>query len=383
MRLAQPEVISYAHWIAAHAPALLLIVFLTALGVMSALWHLLETRLQQLWAYPDGRHQSFFERPFAQWIRQRHPRVWRFFVTRFAHDRDLRPHLTVGFLVTLVAIAGFSAVAAASPVWERSMEFDRQLGMSLNQHLTSDHARIFRAITWCGDYRTLFCLGLAVSLRLLVSRLWSPLIGWVLALNGSWVLGGMLKSLFRRLRLELASSWLTDPAWSVPSGHAMGSLVAYGMLAYVLIAVWRVRFPRIIIAASAALVLAIDFSQLYLGAHFFSDVAAGYVAAVTWLGICVSGCEFVRLRERKQRFLSQLLTNKRSKAAIEVALLSRRLQELSFSASFAKEADFAVALASARHYGDLRERGRPRGAVPPRSAFAATIKNELCPSQGQ
>ena len=75
----------------------------------------------------------------------------------------------------------------------------------------------------------------------------------------------MLKALFQRVRPEFASSWLAEPGWSVPSGHAMGSLVAYGMLAYVLIAAWRVRFPRTIVAVSAAFVLAIGFSQLYLG----------------------------------------------------------------------------------------------------------------------
>jgi hypothetical protein len=71
-------------------------------------------------------------------------------------------------------------------------------------------------------------------------------------------------------------------------------------------------------------VLAIGFSRIFLGVHFFSDVAAGYAAAMMWLAICVSGCEVARRREQMRRFLSQLLTNERSKLAIEVALLSRR-----------------------------------------------------------
>ena len=79
MSLAQPEVIhSCAHWIGTHAPALLLVIFLTALAVVAALWHLFETRLQELWAHPDGWRQGFFERRFAQRIRQRYPCMWRF-----------------------------------------------------------------------------------------------------------------------------------------------------------------------------------------------------------------------------------------------------------------------------------------------------------------
>jgi hypothetical protein len=40
MSFAQPEVIdSCAYWIGAHALAFLLVIFLTALGVIAALWH--------------------------------------------------------------------------------------------------------------------------------------------------------------------------------------------------------------------------------------------------------------------------------------------------------------------------------------------------------
>jgi membrane-associated phospholipid phosphatase len=54
---------------------------------------------------------------------------------------------------------------------------------------------------------------------------------------------------------------------------------------------------------SVALVLAIGFSRIYLGVHFFSDVAAGYAAGLMWLAICVSGCEVARRREQMRRIL--------------------------------------------------------------------------------
>ena len=44
---------------------------------------------------------------------------------------------------------------------------------------------IFEAITRFGDYRTLVCLGLALSLALLISRRWLLLVGWVVALTAS------------------------------------------------------------------------------------------------------------------------------------------------------------------------------------------------------
>ena len=91
---------------------------------------------------------------------------------------------------------------------------------------------------------------------------------------------------------------LTARGWSFPSGHAMGSLVAYGMLAYLLLRETHLgRHQRMLVIISAALlVLLIGLSRLYLGVHYFSDVIGGYAAGVVWLAACISGLEIVRRR---------------------------------------------------------------------------------------
>ena len=47
-----------------HASALLLVIFLTPLGVIAALWRLFETGLQELWAHPDGWRQRVLRAAF-------------------------------------------------------------------------------------------------------------------------------------------------------------------------------------------------------------------------------------------------------------------------------------------------------------------------------
>jgi undecaprenyl-diphosphatase len=204
-------------------------------------------------------------------------------------------------LVTLAAMLGFGGLADQVVDREELTEFDQQLAISLHHNGTVDQIGIFKAITHFGDYRTLACVGLAVSLILLFSRRWLLLIGWVVALTGSGFLNAMLKALFHRGRPVFANPWLTEPGWSFPSGHAMGSLIAYGMLAYILIVAWRVPFPRTIVSLSVGLVLTIGFSRIYLGVHFFSDVVGGYAAATMWLSICISGCEIARRRPRMRQ----------------------------------------------------------------------------------
>lgn len=299
MSLTQPQVIdSWASWIGAHALAILLVIFVTALGVVATLWRLFELKL---WAHTDDWRQRVLGLAFAKRLQQRYPRVWRFFGARFAPDSYLGLHLTIGLLVTLAAMLGFGALAEEVADREELTEFDQQLAISLHQNGTIDQVGIFKVITYFGDYQWLVCVALAVSLILLVSRRWLLLIGWVVALTGSGFLNAMLKALFQRGRPVFANPWLTEPGWSFPSGHAMGSFVAYGMLAYILIVAWRVPFPRTIVTLSVGLVLAIGFSRIYLGVHFFSDVVAGYAAAMMWLAICVSGCEIARRREQMGR----------------------------------------------------------------------------------
>ena len=76
----------------------------------------------------------------------------------------------------------------------------------------------------------------------------------------------------------------------------MGSLVVYGMLAYLLVVLWteRRRTQLTIVLVAALLTVAIGVSRLYLGVHYFSDVVAGYAAGLLWLSACITGLEMAR-----------------------------------------------------------------------------------------
>jgi undecaprenyl-diphosphatase len=72
--------------------------------------------------------------------------------------------------------------------------------------------------------------------------------------------------------------------YSFPSGHAMGSAVCFGALAYLALrAIPRWRYRAAAIAFAFTMILAISASRIYLGVHWISDVGAGIAAGLIWV----------------------------------------------------------------------------------------------------
>jgi undecaprenyl-diphosphatase len=111
----------------------------------------------------------------------------------------------------------------------------------------------------------------------------------------------MLKNMIRRPRPVGAERFLHGISFSYPSGHSMGSLIGFAMLAYVLFELWPLahRHRVVVVIATVVLVLLVGWSRLYLGVHYLSDVIAGFAAGAVWVTACITGLELaVRPRER-------------------------------------------------------------------------------------
>ncbi len=72
--------------------------------------------------------------------------------------------------------------------------------------------------------------------------------------------------------------------YAFPSGHATEATAVYGMLAVVLASGTRRWRAKVLGWASAVLTAAVvGISRLYLGAHWLTDVLAGWALGGTWL----------------------------------------------------------------------------------------------------
>jgi len=91
----------------------------------------------------------------------------------------------------------------------------------------------------------------------------------------------LLKRGVARARPDALEPLIVEHGFSFPSGHALLSATAFGIVA---VLVLRSRLPggvrRSVAALLALLVLAVGVSRVYLGVHYPSDVLAGWIAGL-------------------------------------------------------------------------------------------------------
>lgn len=97
----------------------------------------------------------------------------------------------------------------------------------------------------------------------------------------------LLKQIINRARPD-ADYLVTVKTLSYPSGHAMSAMAFYGFLIYL---IYTFNIPKLvkygIIAFLAMLIVSIGISRIYLGVHFPSDIAGGFIAGFIWVVFCI------------------------------------------------------------------------------------------------
>jgi undecaprenyl-diphosphatase len=246
-------------------------------------------RTQVVWQRGIGR-------PDIQRLKARFPSAWTFVTARFARGEYLGLHLTIGFVISLAGLWLFGSITEDVIHHDPLTLFDVTLLEWIHARATPAGYAVFSAISLLGSLATMIVVSLGGGVFLALQRQWIILGGWVAAFAGGGVLSQALKLVIRRPRPEYAAAFLQEGSWSFPSGHAMGSLIGYGMLVYVLATlVLPGRRTQLAVALGAALLIAaVGLSRLYLGVHYFSDVVGGYAAGMLWLSACISGVEVAR-----------------------------------------------------------------------------------------
>jgi membrane-associated phospholipid phosphatase len=223
------------------------------------------------------------------------PTRWTAALRRIPGSQLFGLRVLVGLGASLGGAAAFIEIAEQVVGREDLARIDGGLAECLAAHATTASTSLWMFITQWGSLPVLGTIALAVTILLLALRQRSSAVAWVAALAGGFLLNLLLKELFQRPRPPGAAGILQEPSWSFPSGHAMMSLVAYGMIAYLIAnATFRRALQLSGVFVASLMAVAIGISRLYLGVHYLTDVLAGYACGVLWLAVCVTAVELRR-----------------------------------------------------------------------------------------
>jgi undecaprenyl-diphosphatase len=210
----------------------------------------------------------------------------------------LRPATTAAVVVAMLTVATAIAVEVRDAAGLTA--FDAALAGQLRANMPDTALRAIALLTHAGDALVLGVATAVVFLVLLWRRHRRLAGAWIAALAGTVLINSALKSWFQRERPLHDHGFVVEHSYSFPSGHASGSMVFYGMLAYVLLVLCPPRWHRAIVVAAVAMITLVGISRILLQVHYFSDVMAGYATGLAWVTLCAGTAEYVRLREGRR-----------------------------------------------------------------------------------
>jgi membrane-associated phospholipid phosphatase len=236
----------------------------------------------------------------------RSARVTRIVSTAHQRSKNYLPVAAILIAGTLfTAWAGDSFLDLAEKVHGKNASLQRIDGSIHDwavSERTSGATTFFTVMTIIGGPVGLAVLLTIVGIILAIRRRWSWLIYLAVTFTGGWLLDLELKRYFARARPVAAEMLRRANGYSFPSGHALGSAVAFGALAYLAfraIRSWPVKTA--VIALLYTLVASVALSRVYLGVHWISDVLAGVTVGTVWVTTTTVAYETARRIRRMRR----------------------------------------------------------------------------------
>lgn len=198
--------------------------------------------------------------------------------------------------------------------WAEVTGRDYEIGAFFYNLRTPMRTTIATGITRLADLKGQAAVAIIMTLLLTFTKKWRTGLWYGLTvLFGSGFLNGAVKALYQRVRPDQIPHLIEQDGFAFPSGHAMGSMIVYGGLLFIILrylATKRGSLGKtkwVLGILFGLLILSIGLSRIYLGVHYPSDVIAGFSLGLSWICFSIStlGLKFTKQdfrRQNKYRF---------------------------------------------------------------------------------
>ncbi|NCA87209.1 MAG: phosphatase PAP2 family protein [Clostridia bacterium] len=206
----------------------------------------------------------------------------------FFNDRKKANYLIIGLLVVFLIL---TAIVLLLPTTFIDLEFSEEIQEDSNPALDF----LMKFISWFGVTPVATTMVLGSALIFAIIRHWREAVFTIATLLVSVITYG-IKILINRPRPTEDLVNIVEKAQhqSFPSGHTSFYVVFFGFMIFLLLRNryfkrW-LRYPMVLVML--VLIFSIPVSRVYLGAHWFTDVAAGFVLGILVLWALIWGYLF-------------------------------------------------------------------------------------------
>jgi len=267
------------------------------------LYRTLVKRQAEIYGWFWDKYRSFISSRHVKGFIEGHPGIVTFVRERLSPTSYLGLHLTVGLAISAIFVWIFSGITEDILTRDPLVVVDQWVLNHILYFRTPAVTGILIIFARLGSWQIIAIGSLVIITCLLFKKRIDELLSFIVAILGGNLLFLIFKMAIDRVRPIPETTLIKAVGWSFPSGHAVMSVIFYGMISYFLIRETRSWKLHVLTAmASLFVVFLIGVSRIYLQVHYLSDVIAGYAGGLFWLTMCITGLEVYRKKQNHEPY---------------------------------------------------------------------------------
>ncbi|MAB57784.1 MAG: phosphatidic acid phosphatase [Aequorivita sp.] len=217
-------------------------------------------------------------------------KVKAFLVRNFHQYNSKLPYIITVVVALIIVIGGINLFIELTDELKDELlpQYDQAITDYVISFRTAGLTKYFIFITNIGDlYGYLIVLAISSFISYFFFKRWRGVVQTIFVLVVASLSNVILKRFIDRARPGI-EHLVSVETLSYPSGHAMSAMAFYGFVIY-LFSRFKINIflKTLIIILLVFIILNIGISRIYLGVHYPSDIAGGYIAGFIWVVFCI------------------------------------------------------------------------------------------------